>query len=390
MKNDNNKNKKTEFSISKVNRIISKINKTGLILIVACYILILTLALSIIGKDISYVAEPDYKEQYYNNEINPQITIVGKYDFAEDSHNYSTKYSVSVNIAGRHIDSKDPNYKISSFRMFANTKNSLSANDVNSTYYFTEHTQYSTPITHTFTLDSSSTKQHPSAFYVRLQYLNGDNTKIATFKENVFLQPTSNDIDGMNDWYDANSSKGLSAAKIYGINDTISEGSVGTLQAQCFMDTEDGKATGIYKAGIRISLNDKVTSKYHVDMQSWIVTKKGEYLPFIGVYSYTGSYTQFTKSLEDINSNLKPEYIVAKVVFRDDNNKTEYASYFKQNIENIESSFVSNPEVGDAGVSLSNNHALYVGIAVVAGIVLVGFVICCSYAVVKKNEKKEK
>lgn len=384
MKKNNNK----EFSITNINRIISKLNKTGIIIIVACYILILTLVLSVIGKDISYTYEPDYAHQVYNNEINPQITLVGVYD-VDDDRSYTTKYSISVNIAGRQVDSKDPNYKISSFKMFASTKKELDSDKVNNTYYFTEHSTYSTPITHTFTLDSSSEKQHPSQFYVRLQYEKEDTTKVSTFKEEVFLQPTSDDIDGMNAWYEENRDvANLSAAKIYGVNDQSSEAYVGKLETQCYMEKEDGKETGMYKAGIRVSLNDNAKSKFHVDVQSWIVTKKGEYLPFVGVYSYTGSSKQFTKSLVDLDSNLKPEYIVAKVVYRDSENKSEYVSYFKQSIDQINSSFVSNSVAGDAGNHIENNHTLYVGIAVAAGLALVGFVILCSYSV-SKNGKKE-
>lgn len=384
MKKNNNK----EFSITNINRIISKLNKTGIIIIVACYILILTLVLSVIGKDISYTYEPDYAHQVYNNEINPQITLVGVYD-VDDDRSYTTKYSISVNIAGRQVDSKDPNYKISSFKMFASTKKELDSDKVNNTYYFTEHSTYSTPITHTFTLDSSSEKQHPSQFYVRLQYEKEDTTKVSTFKEEVFLQPTSDDIDGMNAWYEENKDvANLSAAKIYGVNDQSSEAYVGKLETQCYMEKEDGKETGMYKAGIRVSLNDNAKSKFHVDVQSWIVTKKGEYLPFVGVYSYTGSSKQFTKSLVDLDSNLKPEYIVAKVVYRDSENKSEYVSYFKQSIDQINSSFVSNSVAGDAGNHIENNHTLYVGIAVAAGLALVGFVILCSYSV-SKNGKKE-
>lgn len=384
----NNKGNK-EFSITSINRIISNVNKTGLIIIIACYVLILILALNVIGKDISYTYEPNYAHQYYNDEINPQITLVGVYDVDSEDRSYTTKYSISVNIAGRKVDSKDPNYKISSFKMFSSTKKELSSNKVDNTYYFTEHSTYSTPITHTFTLDSSSDKQHPSQFYVRLQYEKGDTTKVETFKEEVFLQPTSDDIDGMNAWYDENkSTAGLSSAKIYGVNSQASDASVGKLEAQCYMETKDGKQTGTYKAGLRISLNDNAKDKFHVDMQSWVVTSKGEYLPFVGVYSYTGSSKQFTKSLLDLDSNLKPEYIVAKVVYRDTDNKTEYVSYFKQNIDEIESSFGSTQTPGDAGNYIKNNKELYMGIAVVAGVVLVGVVISCSYVFVKKSKKE--
>lgn len=76
MKQDTNTNKK-DFSISKINRIISKMNKTSIILLVVAYIAILGFILSTIGKDINYIDEPNYEHIFYHNEITPQISLVG-------------------------------------------------------------------------------------------------------------------------------------------------------------------------------------------------------------------------------------------------------------------------------------------------------------------------
>lgn len=401
MKKENN-NQKTEFSINKINRIISKINKSGLILIVVVYIVILSLALGMIGKDISYVTEPNYQHQYYDKEISPQLTIVGVRDFDDDHGHAHTKYSISVNIAGRHVDGKDPNYKINSFRMFANTKNQLDADKPNSTYYFTEHTTYSTPITHSFTVDSSDTGVHPSTFYVRLQYDNKN--KPATFKEDVFLQPTANDIDGMDDWYNLNTEKSPSAANILAFKDQTKP--VGVMEVQAYKETdEDGKSTGKYLGGIRLTIADEVKEDYHIDMQSWIVTKDGEYLPFIGVYNYTGPSKRFTNSGKEIDERLQPQYIAVKVVYSN-NIRTEkdketgeyvqvadqYVSYIKQDITKIKGTFSTNQEVGldkDAGTTEQSNRGLYIGLIVGSVVALSVVVIACAYSYVEQQEKKK-
>lgn len=388
MKKENN-NQKTEFSINKINRIISKINKSGLILIVVVYIVILSLALGMVGKDISYVNEPNYEHVFYNKEISPQITIVGVRDFDDDHGHAHTKYSLSVNVAGRLIDGKDPNYKINSFRMFASTKSDITDAKPSSTYYFTEHTTYSTPVTHTFTVDSSDAGVHPSTFYVRLQYDNKD--KPATFKEDVFLQPTADDIDGMDDWYHLNTEKSPSAANILAFNDQTAP--VGVMEVQAYKETDDeDKYTGKYLAGVRLTVNDKINEKFHIDMQSWIVTEDGEYLPFIGVYNYTGVSKRFSNSGREIDERLKPEYIAVKVVYRDETNKQEYVSYLKQDITKIKGTFSSNQEVGadkDAGTVTDNNRGLYVGLIIGSVVALSVVVIACSYAYVEQQEKKK-
>lgn len=375
---------KNEFSINKINRIISKINKTGLILIVICYIAILSLALSMVGKEISYVSEPNYEHQFYNNTITPQLTIVSQ-RVIEDGE-LDLRYSVSVNIAGRHIDEKDPKYKITGFRMFASTKAKLDDKVPNNTYYFTEHSTYSTPITHTFSINNNEKGQHPSTFYVRLQYDNNGVTDVETFKEVIFLQPTSVDIDGMNDWYVANEGTTNSAANI---NASTTDGPVGLIEFQSYNEEKDGKQTGIIKAGLRIQVKNNDEKKFHIDAQTWILTEKGEYLPFIGVYNYTGPSMRYTNSLRDIDKDLKPAYIVAKVVYMDARNKTEEVSYFKQKIESINDTFLTDTQIGnDAGANTTNNRNTYIVIASVAAVALVAVVVSVSYVVLKKKEDK--
>jgi len=379
-----NKVQKNEFSIAKINRIISKINKTGLILIVLCYVGVLALALNMVGKEISYVVEPNYNHQFYNGTISPQLTIVSQRLI--DDGELDLRYSVSVNIAGRLVDEKDPKYKISSFRMFASTKANLEDKLPNNTYYFTEHTTYSTPITHTFSINNNDKGQHPSTFYVRLQYEKDDVTKVETFKEEIFLQPTTEDIDGMNSWYYANEGTTNSAANI---NASTSKGSVGLIEFQSYPEETDGKKTGILKTGLRIQVKNNDVKKFHIDAQSWVVTKDGKYLPFIGVYNYTGPSMKYTNSLRDIDADINPEYIVAKVVYRDENNKTEEVSYFKQKIDSINNQFLTDTQIGnDAGTVQGSNRTTYIVISVVAAIALVAVVVSVSYVVLKKKEDK--
>lgn len=390
MKKENN-NQKAEFSISKINRIISKINKSGLILIIVIYITILSFALGMVGKDVSYINEPNYEHQFYNKEISPQITVVGVQEFDDDHGHAHTKYSISVNIAGRHIDSKDPNYKINSFRMFANTKDDINSDKLNGTHYFTEHTTYSTPITHSYTMDGTHDAGNPDTFYTRLQYENKDGVeKIATFKEKVFLQPTEDDIDQMNDWFIINTEKSPSAANVYGANDQTKP--VGVIEIQAYKEKDDdNKETGKYLAGVRITVDEKNNEKFHIDMQSWIVTADEEYIPFIGVYNYTGPSKRFTNSGKEIDERLNPQYIVVKVVYRDETNKTEYASYIKQDISLVKATFSTNQEVGingDAGNQVDSNRTLFLAITIATVLSLALAVACISYSYTKKNFKK--
>lgn len=382
-----NKNKNNnEFSIRKINNIINKINKSGLILIVVCYILILSIALSMVGKEISYVNQPNYQHQFYNNDINPQISIVGVRDYEEEHGHMRLKYSISVNISGRYVENKDPKYKIPEFRMFASTKTNLTDKEPNSTYYFTEHTTYSTPITHSFSVDNHDKGQHPSTFYVSLEYVKNDVTKITTFKEDVFLQPTKDDIAGMDDWYYTNQSTAPSAANVK--KDDHSN-PVGIFEIQAYEEENDGVKTGNIKSGIRIRITDQEVNKFHIDMQSWIITEDGEYLPFIGVYNYTGPSLRYTNSEKNIHKKLDPEYIGAKIVFKDDLGN-EYTSYFKQKLDLINDTFLTDTQIGvDAGNIIRSNKGLYIMLAIVSSIALAVAVVGCTYIVTNSKKTKE-
>lgn len=393
-----NENKKTEFSISKINNIIGKLNKTGILIIVVLYIAVLGVILGFVGKDINYINTPNYQHEFYNDEITPQISMTGVRNF-EEGGGQTLKYNVSVNIAGRLVNNVDPGYKISNFRMFANTKSKLEDKNVSGTYYFTEHNSYKTQVTHSFTVDNSEKGQHPAEFYVRLQYEKGDKTKVATFKETIFLQPTQMEKDKMNDWYlenlnnednATNEQKHPSAAAIYNDKDQ----KVGVFQVASYKETnEDNKETGIYKSGVRINLSElpEDVKKFHVDMQSWIITADDKYLPFIGVYNYTGHSKKYTNSYTNINSKLNPKFICAKVVFRDSEKGDETECYFKQEIDQIRETFSSTPEVGkdtDAGNTSNNKRVLYITLAATISVVLAVLIVVGAYIYTKKTNKK--
>ena len=222
---------------------------------------------------------------------------------------------------------------------------------------------------------------------MRLQYETSNGTNIETFKENVFVIPTEQEKSLMSEWYKINSEENKKISAV-NIKASKSEDPVGVLEFQVRKSTEENKK-GIYEAGARIRITDTNVEKFHIDMQSWVVTKSGEYLPFIGIYNYTGPSMKYTNSLRDIDKDIKPAYIVAKVVYRDANNKTEEISYFKQKIENINDTFLTDTQVGnDAGVETANNRTTYIVVASVAAVALVAVIVAVSYVVLKKKEDK--
>ena len=273
------------------------------------------------------------------------------------------------------------------FRMFASTNQNITDDKPNNTYYFTEHTTYTTPITHSFTVDNHDKSQHPSTFYVRLQYEKDGVTKVATFKEDLFLQPNKDDIAEMDAWYNANLDTHPSASNIRK-NDV--DAPVGVFEIQAYEEVENGQPTGIIKSGIRIKVTDSNVNKFHMDAQTWIVTESGEYLPFIGVYNYTGPSLRYTNTLKDIDKKLKPQYIVAKIVFTDDQGN-EFFNYFKQDITKINDTFLTDTQIGvDAGAIVKNNKGLYIALTIASSFAVAVAVVGIVIIVANSKKRKEK
>ncbi len=404
---------KKENSKKSLNDVIKKLNKTGLILIIIVYILFLSLILALLKPNNKYLSVPAYEHQFWNEEVSPQITIVGNRT-VNDNNSVSLRYNITSSTIARNQDgniSNDPHYKLTSIQLSAGVVNKLSTyneDNINSMYYFTELSSYTTPVTNSFTLDNSSKAQHPMTFYARLEYTVGKERRVASFKEPIKLLPTENEKSDMRSVYD-------SKYKIYPalaapIKDNQDK-KIGTVQFAANLNSDKN-----YEAGVRIKLDDKDNLKFHIDMQSWIVTEDGEYLPFIGVYNYANRRSNYSQSNRIIDRRLNPAYICCVVSYCVEENKgatqhdeiiTTYDQKvcYMQAISSLSSSFdtvpptepeeigETKPDVGDYGderFKLTQTIQLVIGIG--SGVLAVGIItVACIITVkmVQKNKHEE-
>ena len=323
--------KKTDHSLNRLNNILKKLNKTSLIGIVVIYILLLAFLLYVIKPRDNYVTFPEnYMHEFWNEELSPQITIVA--NRTVNDNKVSLRYSITSNTIGRG-ESADPHYKL------------LSDDKPDAMYYFTELTSYTTPITNSFTLDNSSKNQHPLTMYARLEYTVDKVKHIASFEEPIMLQPTDSEKTEMQKVYDDKYSKYPELAAAI----SKSGPREGTIQ---FSLSEKESDKHIYYSGVSIKINDKKTNNYHIDMQSWIITKSGEYLPFIGVYNFSSQRDDYRQSNREIDKRLEPEYICCVLKYttaaKDDSpkelDKQDVKIYYQQKIENLHEYFDASPK----------------------------------------------
>ena len=369
-----------ESWFTKLNIRLGKLSQTALILLLVIYACILGGIYALVTVTRSYLVVPNYEHVYWDEEVNPQITIIGRRTFDSDDK-MTLKYSVNVSIYGRISASSttDPGYSLTDFKMSAATVTSTTSKSPANMYYFTEYKTYTTPTTHYFTLDNSSVDQHPYELYTMIQHKKGGKTKISTYKEDIFLYPENNDITKIDEYFGAAGSENATSRNIKKGDEQIAN-----IQ---FIASNQGD---YYSSGVKITM-DKLgaTYKHHIDMQSWILTSDGKYLPFIGVYSYSQQKTNYSQSGISVYKQLNPQYIVAKLRYYF--SETEYQDYyFKQEFDKLPTSFQSTPNALDeVEENKTVNKGLIIGISIGAVVLVCAIVVTFIVIYNKKRKNKE-
>ena len=373
---------KTFFS--NINYKIASLSKIAIMLIIVAYSAVLFALVYVTEPRPDYVPIPNYQHVYFDKTINPQISIIANRTFDEDGKE-TLKYSISVNIHGRtsETSNSDPGYKIQNFKMSASLTDTFGSSIVDKMYYFTEQTKYTTPITHSYTIDNSSESQHPTAFYTLVQYKRNTVSGIATFKEELMLVASKEDIAEFNKYYNQNTVEDASSYNIYN-----KEGEkLANIQ---FTVKQSTTKENVYNCGVKIAMESLTyQSKHHIDMQTYIETESGELLPFIGCYGYSNQRSNYVQSGRELYKELKPKYICIKTVHYYGENDYK-VDYFKQDITKLSESFTSNPSTGDdVQVNVDNQPILYVAIGCGVAIVATFVIIIVVYFVEKKRNNKE-
>ena len=367
---------------SKLNNKLEKLSKTTLILILVVYAAVLGGIYALVTVTRSYLVTPEYEHVYWDEHVNPQITIIGRRTYDEDD-NMTLKYSVNVSVYGRISESStiDPGYSLTDFKMSAATVSTLTSKLPSNMYYFTEYKTYTTPTTHYFTIDNSSVNQHPITLYTMIQYKKGGTTAISTYKEDVFLYPEGTDLARIDEYFALSSSENATSRNILGKN------SEQIANVQFITSDQDTS----FSTGVKITMqNLGYNYKHHLDMQSWIVTEEGKYLPFVGVYSYSQQKSNYTQSGIAVDKRLSPKYIICKVrYYFSENDYSDY--YFKQAFDKLPSSFQSAPSAADAEpeVSPNKNKALITALIIGGIVFVVGTASTLAIIFIRKKNKEE-
>ena len=337
--------------IKSLNSKITNLNKLAFVLIIAIYILALTIVLFLISPRYDKVIKPDYEHNDYAETINPRIMIVGDTDLINGE--LKTEYDVFLRLHGRLVDGADPRYTVQRMQLSAFTTE-------NKFHYFTEYSGFTTPRTHSFIPIKQGA---PEEFYLKIEYLDEDQKlKVETFREDVMLKLKDRN-------------------KYSQYNKIVSKDENGEEVTDLRLEVISTKLESAYRTSIRMRVGD-FSKKYHIDMQSWIVTEDGKVVPYVGVYGYSDETSSFTDSNRNVPLDIKPKSIYVKVNYTVDGNTKSI--YYQNEFANLTEKYADIPEV-DPPLLTDGNWEIII-YAAIGAIIISGLIIL----IVKKVKPEKK
>ena len=349
------KNNKTSQSI---NDIINKLNKPAYIGIILIYAVILIVLSIVLFPKTSFIVTPNYQHQSGDTEVTTEILIVGNRRFNIQDE-MVLNYSISAKVNGQIENREDSGVQINNFQM-------SSLLETDRVYYFVEHSDNKTPVTHYYSLSNSLAPQVPEEVYLRIKYDNDEGTEqTLTFKETILQFGRESKYTNYNIITDEEKHADKES------------------KAQVRLGYFGEEVDGDYNLQLTIEVVD-ITKQFHVDMQSWIVNEKGDILPQLGIYGFTNQ--NYYQSSANIDLKLEPKYIYSRLVYYEEG-KAPQEIYYKESLDNLPSEYNNNPVDPDPIAPtiwerLSTAEYIIIGVVIVT---VVGYIV--RYFIIKKKKQ---
>lgn len=276
-----NKKEQPKGIFQRVNEAIVSLNKIAILIIFILYAGILTLILSLTTlspKEIySYPYVPNYEHLTYNDDVGTLLKIVYQYDF--DINNKLDK-SIGINtILNTFPGRETKNRKFMPKALLTNGK----------MHYFSQYDNYEN-VNHHLNFPNGT---DPKSIFIAMEYIDKEGQKkYYTLREDLFTL-SKDDLNKYQETYD---------------NTNI----IITIQS------EQGENNIMVDLNINVKdiSTDQQKLFYHVDVQTWVVTKDKKIYPFIGFYNFTNIQRNTMSDYgKYIPVKLNAEYFYVKVKY---------------------------------------------------------------------------
>lgn len=284
------KNKKT---LNAVWAFPNKINVLTILLVLIVYALGLALMAKVISPELDYVIELNYEQGVYNSEINPFVFVRGTAidtDTTDDETTLRPQYRVFA-----YINAMAPAAPTNVRYAYS----ALDASGMMKYFYESPRTGSNLPVFHQVVASAEFVGNDDfDKFFIKAKYdiLEGSETvtKELTLSEKA-LHLSKSELDD---------------AKFTTNNAIDGVLSIG------FMFTDPGSSSAQYDTNL--SLDFSVSTPYHVNMQSWIVTVDHKIIPFFGMYNYCTPKDFEPWYASAVYKYVNPEFIYVKLEYQDE------------------------------------------------------------------------
>lgn len=272
----------------------SKINLGTILGIVILYGVLLFVGIAIVFPDPNYAVTLDYPNTITSYDVNPYVFVRNAVEKTGEDGELKNSTQMFVYVQRYN----NPDVKTASYSISA-----LDNKGVMSYYLESSKAGYSLPISHNSSSNIKySNRTKLEKLFLRVKYTvevppKGEGlektieTREIKFSENV--------IQFDNKAY----RRGL-----YGNNNEIEN----IARVDLTMDTYDKDQ---YKSHIKVILTNPV-GIHKVNLQSWIITDKGEIFPFVGIYNYSHKASYQSIYPTYINKYINPAWIYTTLQYR--------------------------------------------------------------------------
>ncbi|NLD26361.1 MAG: hypothetical protein GX661_03270 [Acholeplasmataceae bacterium] len=288
------------------------INNLTFVLIIVIYGFILGLIITFSFPKTEYEVILNYPQGTYNEEINPYLfvrTVPTEIENADKEKEIDIKYDLYAYV--RPMGENNLPTKVYYAYSALDNDGRMNYFDESAKNYPSGRT---IPISYSYIVSQLSNKVGYDKIFIRAQYnikVGGvDQTKFLKLSETV-LKLTKEELSDVNFGQPSNTLVNFSFA----IKDT---------------DPADNR----YEGSVVIEPMN-LTQKYHINMQSWLVTEDETIYPYLGLYNYCAKIKfDTTNYTTQIFRYIKPAYIYMKLEYTNEAGEITFL-YYKESVQSL-------------------------------------------------------
>lgn len=271
----------------------NKINALTILVVLIVYTLGLVLMAKVITPELDYVVELNYEPGVYHSEINPYVFVRGTAidtDTTDDETTLRPQYRVFA-----YVNAMAPAAPTNVRYAYS----ALDADGMMKFFYESNRVGSNLPVFHQVVASAEFVGGDDfQKYFIKIKYDVVEGTETVTKELSLSEQVLHL------------SKRELDDAK-FTANNAIAD----VLNVE-FMFSDPGSSSAQYDANVTIDFS--VTTPYHVNMQSWIVTIDHDIVPFFGIYNYCTPDDFEPWYASAVYKYVKPEFIYVKLEYQDE------------------------------------------------------------------------